>query len=166
MESISLKKVNLESQNIDELKALGKKLGELIEPSTLIILSGELGAGKTTFTGAIAEGMEVECSITSPTFQFLKRYSSGRIPLDHMDVYRIEAAPQLVDIGFWDLLSKVEPGALIVEWGEKFNSVVSASDLVVRICVADADTRDIEIMSHSEKGNELLEALCKDFACS
>jgi len=152
-------KITFASQSLKDLQALGKALGEHIEPATLVVLSGELGAGKTEFVSAVAKGMEIGCTITSPTFSFLKRYGSGRIPLEHLDVYRLEDATQLADIGFWDLLSLTEPSAILVEWGEMFSEIVNNSDVVITLKVADFDTRDIELQAQSAKGDELLASL-------
>jgi len=148
----------LKSQGLEATRTLGEILGRQVAPSTLIVLSGELGAGKTELAAAIGKGMGIECAMTSPTFSILKCYESGRIPLSHLDVYRLEDVTQLVDIGFWDLLSPGEPSAVLVEWGEKFSEIVGSADLVVVITAKDSDARDIKLRSHSEKGDELLAA--------
>jgi len=152
------KRITLTSQKIADMQALGNALGACVEPATLVVLSGELGAGKTELSGAIGKGMEIACTMTSPTFSFLKRYESDRIPLNHLDVYRLESADQLIDIGFWDLLTLTEPSAILVEWGEKFSEIVSNADLVITLSATSVDMRDVELQSLSTKGDELLSA--------
>ncbi|KRM92833.1 tRNA (adenosine(37)-N6)-threonylcarbamoyltransferase complex ATPase subunit type 1 TsaE [Loigolactobacillus rennini] len=69
---------------------VGKQLGQMVKPSDVILLQGDLGAGKTTFTKGLASGLGIQQYVKSPTFTLIREYSSGRLPLYHMDVYRLE----------------------------------------------------------------------------
>jgi len=85
------------SHNEMELIALGKQLGKLLEKQDVIILSGDLGAGKTTFTKGIAKGLGIDQMIKSPTYTIVREYE-GRLPLYHLDVYRIGNDPDSIDL--------------------------------------------------------------------
>ena len=74
----------------DQTMAIGEKLAPLLAPRDLILLDGDLGAGKTTFTKGLGKGLGIKRPIKSPTFTIIREYQSGRIPLYHMDVYRLE----------------------------------------------------------------------------
>ena len=77
------------SQNEEELISIGQKLGRLLNSGDIIVLSGDLGAGKTTLTKGIAKGLGITDYITSPTFTIVNEYDSGRLKLNHFDVYRV-----------------------------------------------------------------------------
>ena len=97
----------------DQTRELGKKLGSLIDGSFLITLSGELGAGKTTFTQGLARGLEITRNVTSPTFTLMKSYK-GRLPLYHIDAYRLEDIDQ--DLGFEEYVDG--DGVCVIEWSD------------------------------------------------
>ncbi|MDO4281360.1 MAG: tRNA (adenosine(37)-N6)-threonylcarbamoyltransferase complex ATPase subunit type 1 TsaE [Peptococcaceae bacterium] len=93
---------------------LGKKLGASLKRGDVLLLEGDLGAGKTTLTQGIAEGLGVTEYVNSPTFVIISEYFSGRIPLYHMDLYRIEEESQLYDLGIEDYF--FGNGVCVVEW--------------------------------------------------
>lgn len=101
----------VEVHSLEETKALGLAVSKLIKPGMLITLSGDLGAGKTTFTKYLGKGLGVEKTINSPTFTILKIYK-GSMPIYHMDAYRLEGIAQ--DLGFEDYYES--DGLCIVEW--------------------------------------------------
>lgn len=101
----------IEVHSLEETKALGLTVSKLIKPGMLLTLSGDLGAGKTTFTKYLGKGLGVEKTINSPTFTILKIYK-GRMPVYHMDAYRLEGIAQ--DLGFEDYYES--DGLCIVEW--------------------------------------------------
>ena len=96
---------------IEDTMNLGEKLGDLLKPGCLITLSGDLGAGKTTFTKSIGKSLGVKKVINSPTFTILKSYY-GKMPLHHIDAYRLEGITQ--DLGFEELFE--DDGVCIIEW--------------------------------------------------
>lgn len=96
-----------------ETIAFGKKLGELLEAGDLITMEGDLGAGKTTMTKGIGQGLGVKRVINSPTFNILKGYQ-GRIPLYHLDVYRLEGVNQ--ELGFEEYYDG--DGVCVIEWAQ------------------------------------------------
>lgn len=101
-------------KNEQETKDFGIKLAESLEPGDIIALTGDLGAGKTTLSKAIALGLGVTETITSPTFTIVCEYDTGRLPLYHFDVYRIHDSEELFEIGFEEYLHK--KGVCLIEW--------------------------------------------------
>ena len=85
------------TKNEEELQALGERLGHLLEKNDVLILTGELGAGKTTFTKGLAKGLQISQMIKSPTYTIVREYE-GRLPLYHLDVYRIEGDADSIDL--------------------------------------------------------------------
>jgi tRNA threonylcarbamoyladenosine biosynthesis protein TsaE len=108
--------VALRSHSPEETRRLGALLGRLLQPGDVVLLHGDLGAGKTAFTQGIGEGLGVPDTINSPTFTILKEYA-GRMPLYHFDFYRIEDAEELYALGFEDYFA--DEGASVVEWAER-----------------------------------------------
>ena len=100
--------------NEDETRRFGEELGSKLEPGTIIALTGDLGAGKTTLSKAIAKGLGVTDTIISPTFTIVCEYDSGRLPLYHFDVYRVNDSEELFEIGFDDYIHG--KGVCLIEW--------------------------------------------------
>ncbi len=101
-------------KSFEETIALGKKIGQVLKPGDVLFLQGDLGAGKTTFTQGLAEGLNIKECVNSPTFVLISEYLSGRLPLYHMDLYRIEEETQLFDLGVEDYF--FGNGVCVVEW--------------------------------------------------
>ena len=95
---------------------LGKKIGDVLKPGDILLLEGDLGAGKTTFTQGLAEGLGVDEFVNSPTFVIINEYFSGHLPLYHMDLYRLEDEAQLSDLGVEEYF--FGNGVSVVEWPE------------------------------------------------
>jgi tRNA threonylcarbamoyladenosine biosynthesis protein TsaE len=114
------------TRSVEGTLALGEKVAELLRPlPMLVILRGEVGAGKTTLVKGIAQalGAAGEEDVTSPTFTLVHEYRNDRVHLFHLDLYRLEREKQIAVLGLEEMLS--EPNALVlVEWGERFESVV------------------------------------------
>jgi tRNA threonylcarbamoyladenosine biosynthesis protein TsaE len=109
----------IETKSAEETIARGREIGSQLEPPLLILLSGELGAGKTTFTKGLASGFGAakEEDITSPTFTLVHKYSGGRVPVYHIDLYRIEGSRGLHTLGLEDIFE--QPAIVIVEWPDR-----------------------------------------------
>ena len=99
-------------------EAAGEELGHRLRKGDLVLLKGELGAGKTTFVRGMARGVGSAASVASPTFQLVRVYP-GRLQLAHVDLYRVEKSDELRDLGLEELL---DAGAVVVEWGERLAS--------------------------------------------
>ncbi len=102
-------------QTADETIALGQKLAKYLQPKDLLLLDGDLGAGKTTFTKGLGLGLGIKRPIKSPTFTIIREYQSGRIPLYHMDVYRLEQGGG-DDLGLDEYFNG--DGVNVVEWSK------------------------------------------------
>ena len=102
--------------NAEETEALGEALGRLLKPGDLVLLYGDLGAGKTTFVKGLARGLGVpeETYVVSPSFALINEYE-GRVPLYHVDLYRL-SPEEVEDLGLWELLPR---GIMVVEWAER-----------------------------------------------
>ena len=127
-----------------ETRGLGKRLGEKLQPGSVVAFTGDLGAGKTAFTGGLAEGLGVTDRVTSPTFNIVNEYEGGRLPLFHFDLYRLENADELFDIGWEDYLAR--GGICAVEWSER--AVEAMEGKVIRVHIArgaDDDQRRITV---------------------
>ena len=101
-------------------QALGMDFGQSLAPGSTILLMGELGSGKTTFTQGLAQGMGIVDSIVSPTFTIINEYFSGRLPLYHLDLYRLDSA-EVVELNldsYW-LGIESELGIMAIEWAER-----------------------------------------------
>ena len=105
----------IETFSSEETAELGRKIGRLVQPGDIICLNGDLGVGKTVFTQGIADGLEIDDSICSPTFTLIQEYEQGRIPLYHFDVYRISGPWDMDDLGYEDYF--FGNGVCLVEWG-------------------------------------------------
>lgn len=92
----------------------GKAMSQVVRPGDVLLLEGDLGAGKTTFTQGFAEGLEIKEFVNSPTFVIINEYYSGKLPLYHMDLYRLEDEEQLYDLGVEEYF--FGNGVSIVEW--------------------------------------------------
>lgn len=96
----------------------GRLLGERLRAGDVVLLTGELGAGKTTFVRGVAQGTGSSAPVASPTFQLVRIYP-GRVQLAHVDLYRVESDTELRDLGLEEL---AEQGAVVVEWGERLGA--------------------------------------------
>jgi tRNA threonylcarbamoyladenosine biosynthesis protein TsaE len=98
-----------------ETERLGMLLGERLRRGDIVLLKGELGAGKTTFVRGVAQGAGSTADVASPTFQLVRVYP-GRVQLAHVDLYRVESGAELRDLGLDELADR---GAVVVEWGDR-----------------------------------------------
>ena len=110
-------------------KAMAAALAELARPGDLLLLAGDLGAGKTAFTQGFGAALGVEDLITSPTFTLVNTYE-GRLELNHLDVYRLEALSEVLDLGVPEMLD--EGGVTVIEWGDAVAPALPADYLEIR----------------------------------
>ena len=121
--------------------ALGELLGEILRPPRLVLLRGDLGAGKTTLVKGIAAalGAADREAITSPTFTLVHEYKAHKLRIFHLDLYRLETEAELEGIGFWEIADAGDV-LLLVEWGERFPSLVARADAEIAITSGEHDT--------------------------
>jgi tRNA threonylcarbamoyladenosine biosynthesis protein TsaE len=139
----TLDKNILLSSNEEETKAIASRIGSKLSKGTVIALTGELGAGKTTFSQGLAIGLGVEDYVDSPTFSILKVYE-GRLPLYHMDVYRLEEN-SIEDLGLDEYL--YGDGVALVEWPSRIQSLLPKETIFISIEVLPSGERAISIGS-------------------
>jgi tRNA threonylcarbamoyladenosine biosynthesis protein TsaE len=120
----------------DETRALAAGLATLAGPGDLLVLTGDLGAGKTAFTQGFGRALGVEQPITSPTFALHRRYE-GRLVLNHLDVYRLDQLEEVADLALAELLDGDE--VTLIEWGDNILPALPADYLRVCLCLGDND---------------------------
>ena len=142
----------LRSGSEEETRRIGFRLGETLCPPQVVLLSGELGAGKTVLTQAMAAGLEVEdpSLVRSPSFTLINEYPSARGRVYHVDLYRLEGADDFHSIGIEEILER--EAVVIIEWGEKLDLPVD-NPIRIRILVDPvSDERRLEIEVGDEAG--------------
>ena len=117
--------------SVDDTRALAAEIASLSAPGDLIVLAGDLGTGKTAFAQGFARGLGVEEPVTSPAFILVRTYDDGRLPLVHLDVYRLETMQEMGDLGIAELLD--DGGVTLVEWGDAVTPALPADFLEVRL---------------------------------
>ena len=127
-------------KSVEETYALAKKIADNLKGGEIILLNGDLGAGKTTFTKGLAKALGINDVVTSPTFTFMKQYLSGRIPLYHFDMYRVEEEDELYELGLSEYLYL--NGVCVIEWN-KFENI--ENPIVINITVNEDLSRKFEI---------------------
>ncbi len=131
----------------EETFRCGERLGKRLEADSVIALIGELGCGKTLFTRGICQGAGVEEKyVNSPTFAFINEYT-GKLPVFHMDLYRLNSTDELFELGILDYLLQAKTGIMIVEWAEKIIDVLPGEYLEVRFQVLSDKQRRLEFTS-------------------
>ena len=138
-----------------DTRRLGRRLAACLAPGDLLLLEGELGAGKTFLARAIARGLGVptEVRITSPTFDLVHELPA-RIPLVHVDLYRIDAGADLLELG---LLDRIGGDAIVlIEWGARFASELGGSGLSIRVERDRGSGRWCKVAPHGPRGPDLL----------
>ncbi|WP_019775043.1 tRNA (adenosine(37)-N6)-threonylcarbamoyltransferase complex ATPase subunit type 1 TsaE [Streptococcus sobrinus] len=141
------------SRNEDELMAIGYKIGQSLQAQDVLILTGELGAGKTTITKGIAKALGISQMIKSPTYTIVREYE-GILPLYHLDVYRIGDDPDSIDLD--DFL--FGDGVTVIEWGELLGENLPKDYLTVKLDKV-ADGRQVSLNASGLRSQKLLEAI-------
>jgi len=137
-----------------ETQSVAAALGRMLRVGDIVVLSGDLGAGKTTFVQGVARALGVEEPVTSPTFTIVQEYDAS-VPIAHVDVYRLHHIQELHDFGFEELL---EDRVVLIEWGEMVTPVLPRDRVDVHLQMDDdPDTRLITIDAHGPQwaGREL-----------
>jgi tRNA threonylcarbamoyladenosine biosynthesis protein TsaE len=133
------------TRSVDETRDLAASLVPSIRPGDLLLLAGDLGAGKTAFVQGLGRALGVTEPITSPTFTLVQRYD-GEMVLHHLDVYRLGQLNEVLDLGLGELLD--EGGVVAIEWGDAVIPVLPSDYLEIRLTLADVatpDRREVEL---------------------
>lgn len=144
------------TNDTNETIRIAKRLAELLDKSDVITLEGDLGAGKTTFTKGLALGLGIKRNVNSPTFTIIKEYKDGRMPLYHMDVYRVEDAEE--DLGFDEYFHG--DGITVVEWAHLIEDQLPDERLDLKILYVNDTQRKIMMTPY---GTHYLE-ICKELS--
>jgi tRNA threonylcarbamoyladenosine biosynthesis protein TsaE len=131
------------THSAEETIELGKKIGSALKKGDIIAMTGTLAAGKTTITKGIALSLGVEDTVTSPTFCLISEYEGSKMPLYHMDVYRLDSTEDFINLGVDDLL--YGDGVSIIEWSEKVQSELPKTTIFMTITPLEDGKRIIEI---------------------
>ena len=154
------------SHSVEQTQRLGMRLGELLRGAEMILLEGQLGTGKTTFTQGLARGLDISANVNSPTFTLLKEYpgqirpSRGGEPsrrgpaLYHFDLYRLDDAAEIFDLGFEEYFSS--SGVCIVEWAERADLYWPADHLRIRLKMLSETKRGLLFSAAGVYYSELL----------
>lgn len=134
--------ITFTTTSAEETVELGKKIGSFLKKGDIIAMQGTLGAGKTTITKGIAQALGINETITSPTFCLISEYE-GKMPLYHMDVYRLDGAEDFANLGTEDML--YGEGVSIIEWSEKIMEELPHKTIILKLEPHDDGTRTIII---------------------
>lgn len=117
---------------VEQTKALGAAVASLVRVGDLLLLAGDLGAGKTAFTQGFARGLGITDRVVSPTFTIARHYDSGTVKLHHLDVYRLDHLQEAVDLGLAELIDD-DASVTLIEWGDVVIPTLPADFLEIRI---------------------------------
>ncbi len=159
-----MSRLELDSRSATETQELGRLMAGALEPGDVLVLTGDLGAGKTQLTKGIARGLGIDDEVTSPTFALEAIHEGGRMPLYHFDLYRLHDADELGDVGLWDVLGA--DGVCVIEWGEQFADELGDERVDVLVTRAEDEVeaggeplRRIELVSHEDRGDAFVVAV-------
>jgi len=150
--------LSVSSHSPEQTAAWGRKLGSLLKAGDVVALIGELGAGKTTLAQGIARGLGVgeHCAVASPTFTLINEYQ-GRVPLYHLDFYRIDSPGDCINLGLEEYL--YGEGVALVEWADKMGTLLPLHYLLVKLFYVDDQVRQVEITGKGDRAAALVQAL-------
>lgn len=152
------------SHSTQETIELGERLGAVLAEGDVLVLTGDLGAGKTQLTKGIARAMGIADDVTSPTFTIQMVYAGRDFDLNHFDLYRLEHADQLEDTGLYDVLGA--DGVCVIEWGEQFVDEIGDERLDVVLTRLDDEAapgeepaRAIDLIAHGNRAEQIISQL-------
>ncbi len=153
--------IRIQLNNLLDTEKLGRFLGETAGPGETICLDGDLGAGKTTLVQAIARGLEVpeNCYVTSPSFAILHEYE-GRIPMYHMDFYRLQDVGEVLDLGFEEYF--YQRGLTVIEWSKRALEILPEERLTLEL-LQDGDERRIAIIQATTLFQKRVQNILEEF---
>jgi tRNA threonylcarbamoyladenosine biosynthesis protein TsaE len=154
--------IQIQLHSLSDTEKLGRLLGKSALPGDVICLDGDLGAGKTALSQAIARGLEVpdNCYVTSPSFAIMHEYM-GRLPMYHMDFYRLQDAGEVEELGFEEYF--YFGGLTVIEWSTRAIAILPDERLILSIVQNDDLSRTVTLQC-SEKYAELLRRISREFA--
>lgn len=148
-----MKKYTVETNSRKETQELAYKLGNLLNEPLVIIMRGDLGAGKTTFTQGLAKGLDITQNVNSPTFTIFKIYY-GRLPLYHIDAYRLEGVSQ--DLGFEEYIEDSD-GVCVIEWPMYVQDLIPEEYLEIELLHQEEEKRLMHVYAHGTAIEKIVE---------
>jgi tRNA threonylcarbamoyladenosine biosynthesis protein TsaE len=142
-------RVEVRTASAEETREVGEAIAALLRARDAVVLTGELGAGKTTFVQGVARGLGIEDRVASPTFTLIKEYS-GILDLAHVDVYRLDRMQDVVDLGLEELGGGDD--VLLVEWGDTIEELLPDDRLRIELTTGDGSDDDARAISISATG--------------
>ena len=162
--------LRLTCEDADATRAVGAAVGRAAPAGTVVMLQGDLGAGKTVFAQGVGRGLEAPTTVNSPTFVLMNEHLGGRLPMRHADLYRLDDLELIAELG---LDQAALDGILLVEWPERGQGVLPADHLHVQIVpleedvsedALDASPRELSLTASGEQAESLLTELAKQIA--
>lgn len=148
------------SHSAEDTARLGAAVGARLAPGDVIVLRGQLGAGKTVFTQGIGRGLGVREHVISPTFTLLREHTSGRLPLYHVDAYRLAGAVEAFTFGLDEYL--YGDGVTVIEWGERVETLLPAEYLAVDLAYGATGERTLTLSARGAHYADILRALAAE----
>jgi tRNA threonylcarbamoyladenosine biosynthesis protein TsaE len=148
--------ITFESKGVEDTRQLGERLGALLREGDVVLLSGELGAGKTVFVQGIARGLGFEGSVSSKSFVLMGEYA-GRVKVYHADLYRLDDPEQVVELALDEVSAD---GVLVVEWPERAGSgVLPRENLRIEFEVTGEESRTLRMSSDGRRAEQIVKVL-------
>lgn len=141
------------SHSLQDTKNIAKEISNFVNNGDVILLNGDIGAGKTTFTKFLLEFLGVTSVVSSPTFTLLNEYN-GIYPVYHFDMYRITDESELYELGFEDYINSknspfVTTGLTVIEWGENVKNIIPKEKTIINIKKIDESSREFELIKEN-----------------
>ena len=152
-------KFTFTSNSKEQTRKLGAIIAPLCVPSDVVLLKGDLGAGKTTLVGGVAEALKVNEDVISPTFNIMKCYFKGTLPLYHIDAYRLEG--QNIELGLEEFIEG--DGVTFIEWPQYIEPLWPDEYLVISLSHKGGDAREISVESNCPRLDKIVEAVKEAF---
>jgi len=147
----------LQTRSAEETRRLAVAITPVLVPGDMIVLAGDLGAGKTVFVQGLAAGLGVPEPVTSPTFVLVREYCGGRYPLMHIDIYRLQMVQEIIDLGYDEFLDP--SGIVAIEWGDVVEPLLPREHLHVELHHSNGDERVITLRPRGPHWAERLETI-------
>ena len=151
--------MKIRSRSVNDTKKTSRRIARHLKAGDIICLVGQLGAGKTVFAKGLAEGLGIkEVEVTSPSFVLVRQYMGGRLPMNHIDLYRLQATRQMLDVGYEDYI--YGNAVSVIEWAQRLEYLMPSEYLKVEISLdTDEKARRIEVSGVGKRYEELLKEL-------
>ncbi len=150
--------LKLVSNSPEETQGIGERLGEIARPGDIYILTGKLGAGKTCLTQGIARGLGINEYTMSPSFVLIRELK-GRLPLYHIDLYRLDKIEEIAELGLDDYL--YGHGVTVIEWGEKAGQIIPEESLRIEISYVSDSERRLKFKANGQRYREIISEIKK-----